>query len=43
MQVQFGFERKVIEFGIAFEQFEFNVPAQGSKEMIGLGCDRLGR
>ena len=43
MQVQFGFERKVIEIGIAFEQFQFDVPAQGSEEMICLGCDRLGR
>ncbi|MCC6300356.1 MAG: hypothetical protein IT314_13765 [Anaerolineales bacterium] len=43
MQVQFGFEGKVIEFGVAFEQFQFDIPAQGGEEMVGLGCDRLGR
>ena len=43
LQVQFGFERKMIEFGVAFEQFQFDIPAQGGEEMIGLGRHRLGR
>jgi len=37
VQVQFGFESKVIELGVAFEQFQFDIPAQGSREMMGLG------
>lgn len=32
----------MIEFGIAFEQFEFDVTAQSCKEMIGLSGHGLG-
>lgn len=35
--IEFGRERKMIEFGVAFEQFEFDVTTQGRKEMGGLG------
>lgn len=42
VQVQFRLECKVIEFGVAFEQFEFDVTAQSRKEMIGLSYHRLG-
>ena len=42
MQVWFGLDCKVIEFGIAFEQLQFDVPTQGGEEMIRLSCDRLG-
>jgi hypothetical protein len=31
----------VIEFGVAFEQFEFDVSAQSRKEMIGLSRHRF--
>jgi hypothetical protein len=33
VQIEFGFECKVIEFGIAFEQFEFDV-TRGSTRFI---------
>ena len=42
-QIKFRLERKVIEFGVAFEQFEFDVPAQRGKEVIRLGHYRVGR
>ena len=42
-QIQFGLESKVIEFGIAFEQFEFDVTAQRRKEMVGLSRHGLSR
>ncbi len=33
----------MIEFGIAFEQFELDVATQSGKEMVRLSHDRLGR
>ena len=42
-QIEFGFESKVIELGVALEQFEFDVTAQSRKEMMGLSGHRLGR
>jgi len=41
VQIQFGLECKVIEFGIAFEQFEFDITTQSRKEMIGLSWSRF--
>ena len=32
VQIQFRLESKVIEFGVASEQFEFDVTTQGRKE-----------
>lgn len=43
VQIKFGFEREVVEFGCVFEQFEFDKSAQRSKEMIGAGGHRLCR
>jgi hypothetical protein len=43
LQVQFGFEGKVIEMSVAFEQFELNISTQGGEEMVGLGGHGLGR
>lgn len=42
-QIELRLECKVIEFGVAFEQFEFDVTTQSGEEMIGLRHDRLGR
>ena len=41
LQIQFGLECKMVEFGGAFEQFEFDITAQRSKEMISLRGDGL--
>lgn len=43
VQIAFGFECNVMEVGIAFEQFEFDVTAQSRTAMIGLCGYRLGR
>lgn len=43
VQIQFRLERKVIEFGIALEQLEFDITAQSRKEMVGLSGHSLGR
>jgi len=43
-QVEFGLESKVIEFGVAFEQFLFDVAAQSRIEgilRVGLAGDHL--
>lgn len=43
MQIQFGLESKVIELGVAFEQFKLDITAQSRKEVMGLRCHRLSR
>ena len=40
--VDFGFERAVIQRGFDFELFQFDVGAQGGKEVIGLRRHRAG-
>lgn len=42
MQIEFGFECKMVKFGVAFEQFKFDIAAYGSKEVIRLGRHGLG-
>jgi hypothetical protein len=41
LRVQLGLERKVVELGLLFQQFEFDIATERAKEMIGLGRDRV--
>ncbi len=43
VDIQFGFERKVVRFRGAFQHFQFDITAQAGKEMIGLGDHRMRR
>ena len=42
VEIELRLERKMIEVGLHFQALQFDKAAQGGKEMIGLGGDRLG-
>ena len=41
IEIELGLQGKMIQLGLHFQPLQFNKAAQGGKEMIGLGRDRL--
>ena len=41
IEIEFGLQGKMIQLGLPFQPLQFDKAAQGGKEMIGLGGDRL--
>ncbi len=41
IEIELGLQGKMIQLGIHFQPLQFDKAAQGGKEMIGLGRDRL--
>lgn len=41
-QIQGGLERKMVQMGRDFQQFQLDIATKGCKQMVGLSTDGLG-